>query len=132
MISYLTIENRGPIPRELRPKLGNWIFGCDICQEVCPWNEPFNESIAPELMPFMPDLMALDDSAFSRRFTKSAIKRAKQRGFCATSRSRSATAAIATRCRSSRIRWSMNPSRWSLACSMGPRRARRCRGKTRA
>jgi epoxyqueuosine reductase len=79
-ISYLTIENRGPIPRELRPKLGNWIFGCDICQEVCPWNEPFNETVAPELMPFMPDLMALDDSGFSRRFTKSAIKRAKRRG----------------------------------------------------
>jgi epoxyqueuosine reductase len=79
-ISYLTIENRGPIPRELRPKLGNWIFGCDICQEVCPWNEPFSETIAPELTPFMPDLMALDDAAFSRRFTKSAIKRAKRRG----------------------------------------------------
>jgi len=79
-ISYLTIENRGPIPRELRPKLGNWIFGCDICQEVCPWNEPFSESIAPELMPSMPELMALDDAAFGRRFTKSAIKRAKRRG----------------------------------------------------
>jgi epoxyqueuosine reductase len=79
-ISFQTIENRGPIPLELRPKLGNWIFGCDICQEVCPWNEPFNETIAPELMPFMPDLMALDDDAFSRRFSKSAIKRAKRRG----------------------------------------------------
>jgi epoxyqueuosine reductase len=79
-ISYLTIENRGPIARELRPKLGNWIFGCDICQEVCPWNEPFGETIAPELMPFMPDLMALDDAGFSRRFSKSAIKRAKRRG----------------------------------------------------
>jgi len=79
-ISYLTIENRGPIPRELRAKLGNWIFGCDICQEVCPWNEPFHETVAPELMPFMPDLMALDDEGFSRRFTKSAIKRAKRRG----------------------------------------------------
>ena len=79
-ISYLTIENRGAIPRELRPKISNWIFGCDICQEVCPWNEPFNETIAPELMPFMPELMSLDDADFSRRFTKSAIKRAKRRG----------------------------------------------------
>lgn len=79
-ISYLTIENRGPIPRELRAKLGNWIFGCDICQEVCPWNEPFTERVEPALLPYMPDLLALDQEGFSRRFAKSAIKRAKRSG----------------------------------------------------
>lgn len=78
-ISYLTIENRGAIPRELRPKLGEWIFGCDICQEVCPWNEA-GARAEPELAPHLPELLALDDAAFSRRFTRSAIKRAKRRG----------------------------------------------------
>ncbi len=79
-ISYLTIENRGPIAPELRPALGNWIFGCDVCQEVCPWNAPFTERAAPELLPYLPELMELDETGFSRRFAKSAIKRAKRRG----------------------------------------------------
>jgi epoxyqueuosine reductase len=79
-ISYLTIEHRGPIPVDLRSKLGNWVFGCDVCQEVCPWN--VSEGVAPyeALMPFLPALMALDDDGFRRRFGKSAVARTRRRG----------------------------------------------------
>lgn len=80
-ISYQTIENRGPIPRELRPMLGNWIFGCDICNDVCPWNgEPTTEDGADDLAPRLPELLALSEEEFGRRFTVSAVKRAKRRG----------------------------------------------------
>lgn len=79
-ISYLTIENRGGIVPELRPAIGNWVFGCDVCQEVCPWNAPMTEQVAPQLLPYLPELLELDDAGFARRFGKSAIKRAKRRG----------------------------------------------------
>ena len=87
-ISYLTIELKGPIPRELRPALGNRIFGCDICQEVCPWNRRFAApgeeegyragpgAAGPELV----RLMRLTDEEFSARFSGSPMKRAKRRG----------------------------------------------------
>jgi epoxyqueuosine reductase len=81
-ISYLTIEHRGPIPKKLRAPLGNWIFGCDICQEVCPWNGDATRD-APvnlDLTPALADLMALDDFNFRQRYRKSAIKRTKRRG----------------------------------------------------
>jgi|SRR5579875_235987 len=78
-ISYLTIELRGPIPLPLRPALENWIFGCDICQEVCPWNEEGGE-LCEALNPRLPELMLLDEEGFRVRFRHSAVKRAKRRG----------------------------------------------------
>jgi len=82
-ISYLTIEHRGPIAHELRPKMGNWIFGCDVCQEVCPWNEKFGrprEDLIEELFPSLPELLLLDETGFRARFRHSAILRPKRRG----------------------------------------------------
>ena len=86
-ISFLTIELRGPIPIDMRPMMGDWVFGCDICQEVCPVNrkaslglEPAfqqrHDFAAPQLIP----LLALDDEAFRARFRNSPIKRAKRVG----------------------------------------------------
>jgi len=87
-ISYLTIELKGPIPRALRPLMGNRIFGCDICQEVCPWNRRFARPSAEPafqprpgvISPSLIDLMALDEEGFRERFRGSPIKRAKRRG----------------------------------------------------
>jgi len=82
-ISYLTIEHKGPIPEELRPGIGNRIYGCDDCLAVCPWNKfaqaahaqrafwPRAELIAPEIA----DLLALDDADFRTVFAGSPIKR---------------------------------------------------------
>jgi len=63
-ISYLTIENEGPIPRDLRASIGSWVFGCDVCQEVCPFNAGGDRPSAPELAArdldhAVPDLVAL-------------------------------------------------------------------------
>lgn len=88
-ISYLTIEHKGSIPPELRPLLGNWIFGCDACQEICPWvrryaqptRENFLSYDPDQVAPKLIDLMTLNnDVAFQARFKGSPIKRAKRRG----------------------------------------------------
>ncbi len=86
-ISYLTIELRGSIPRELRPLLGNWVFGCDVCQEVCPYNRDAAGAAWPALA-FDPDraapsllaLLALDEAAFRARYRGTAVLRTKRRG----------------------------------------------------
>lgn len=88
-ISYHTIENKGPIPAELRPQLGAWVFGCDICQQVCPWNERFASSefdpgLNPQPQIARPDLLAalsLTPQAFNRQFKGSPILRARRRGY---------------------------------------------------
>jgi epoxyqueuosine reductase len=91
-ISYLTIEHRGPIPAELRPLMGNRVYGCDICQEVCPWNERFARPAAeesygaregldgPTLVELASELLNLNDEEFRTLFRKSPIKRAKRAG----------------------------------------------------
>ncbi len=80
-LSYLTIEHRSAIPAALRPLLGNWIFGCDLCQEACPWNEDArNPAGAEELAPHLPELLALDAAGFRARFGRTAVRRAKRRG----------------------------------------------------
>ncbi|MEL6690012.1 MAG: tRNA epoxyqueuosine(34) reductase QueG [Pseudomonadota bacterium] len=81
-ISYLTIEHKGPVDEELRPLLGNRIYGCDDCLAVCPWNKFASDAqemryAAREGMSFpdLADLAALDDTAFRARFSGSPIKR---------------------------------------------------------
>jgi epoxyqueuosine reductase len=86
-ISYLTIELKDAIPLALREGMGRHVFGCDICQDVCPWNrkrrqrggasfEPRPGAVAPDLA----ELAGLDEAAFRERFRRSPVKRAKRRG----------------------------------------------------
>lgn len=86
-ISYLTIENKEDIPEKFKSKLANWVYGCDICQDVCPWNRfqqpteemafrPREENIAPDLHA----LSVITEEEFSRRFRRSPVKRTKRKG----------------------------------------------------
>jgi len=86
-ISYLTIEKRGSIPEELRPEMGRHVFGCDICQDVCPWNRKAPVSNAPEFQPrpglvnpALDWLAELSVSDFQQTFRRSPIRRTKRSG----------------------------------------------------
>jgi len=86
-ISALSIEDHGPIAADLRPGMQDWIFGCDICQEVCPWNRHAPGSTEPTFQPrdgmamlTLAELLQLDDKAFRQRFKGSPLRRAKRRG----------------------------------------------------
>jgi epoxyqueuosine reductase len=80
-ISYLTIEHRGQIDPSLRPMIGDWIYGCDVCQDVCPWNGRAPVAELAELQPRIPPRIALDETAdwtaedFNRTFRRTAVKR---------------------------------------------------------
>ena len=92
-VSYLTIELKGSIPEALRERMGGFVYGCDVCQSVCPWNRKFSVELADD-SPFRArefiagkdavtlatDILALDQDAFSAAFRKSPMKRAKLRG----------------------------------------------------
>jgi len=139
-ISYLTIELRGEIPENLRPHVGNAVIGCDICQDVCPWNrkapasalsafEPRARLLAPELE----WLAGLSQEEFSAVFRKSAVKRAKWRGIVRNAcvalansaasldpAARSRVGALLDRLASSEDALISSHARWALAQLPGP------------
>ncbi len=84
-ISYLTIELKDDIPVELRAKIGAWVFGCDICQMVCPWNRfaPAGDPAfsADRPLPALTGELTLTPKAFNQRFKRTAVARAKRRGY---------------------------------------------------
>ncbi len=87
-ISYLTIELKGSIPEDLRDKMGGWVFGCDICQAVCPWNLRFAASLTPDPTllprydpPHLPAELSLTPEQFNAKYKGSPIKRAKRKGY---------------------------------------------------
>ncbi len=87
-ISYLTIELKGPIPPELRPLIGHRIYGCDVCQAVCPWQRfasptpepPFQAHEPRRVAPKLSDLLELSEQAFGQQYGDTPLSRAKRRG----------------------------------------------------
>lgn len=88
-LSYLTIELKGPIPSDLRSQTGRWVFGCDICQQVCPWNQRFAEEAGDPAFsphPGVPEPQLLEDvrltpQTYNQKFKGSPVQRARRRGY---------------------------------------------------
>jgi epoxyqueuosine reductase len=82
-VSYLTIEAKGPVPDALRPGIGEWLFGCDVCQEVCPWNvrfatettEPRYRSRRPEEWPTLEEILRMREHECAETFEGTALER---------------------------------------------------------
>jgi epoxyqueuosine reductase len=86
-ISYLTIELRQDVPPEFREDVGDWLFGCDVCQEVCPWNRHSRVQGSDAFAPYpcsnpaaLAELFTLDETTFRERFRRTPLWRAKRRG----------------------------------------------------
>jgi len=132
-ISYLTIELEGAIPEELRPKIGNRVFGCDICQEVCPWNREAPRHEHPELEPGRPvafdsmvawaeELLGMDEEAFAERYGDTALERpgreAMLRNLCVglgNSRQPEAAAPVLRRCAEDGSKLVREHAEWALS-----------------
>ncbi len=87
-LSFQTIEQRGAIPRELRSRLGDWVFGCDVCQEVCPYTRAAADDPDPAFLPpsvehaypSLPGLLAMSTQTFRQRYRGTAVMRARRVG----------------------------------------------------
>jgi len=86
-IAYLTIENDGPVPEELRPQIGDWLFGCDVCQEVCPFNRSAPAAPDPALLPTSrleeiaaEELLQIGEQDFEGLLTRSPLRRPGRAG----------------------------------------------------
>jgi epoxyqueuosine reductase len=142
-ISYLTIELRGPIPEELRPAIGNRVFGCDICQEVCPWNRDAPAGSFPEepaggprtgtdtpapgrpvpldsMIDWAEELLQLDEEGFRRRYRGTALYRARREGLLRNlcvglgNSRRPEAAPVLERCRSEGTEMVAEHAAWAL------------------
>jgi len=92
-ISYQTIENRGEIPEQIHADMDNWVFGCDVCQDVCPWNrfavptdEPDFSPRSHMVHPPLDSLVAMDEETYNRVYEGTPVRRTKYSGFSRNSR----------------------------------------------